>query len=46
MVKATHLGEKTLNKSWFSRLEFVVRPAHSHMENILLKKVNEEMLDR
>jgi hypothetical protein len=43
MVKATCLREKTLNKSWFSRLG-VCREANSlTQENYLAEMLNEEM---
>jgi hypothetical protein len=46
MVKATHLGEKTLNKCCSSRLGVCREASSLTQENYLLKKLNEEMLDR
>jgi len=46
MVKVTHLGEKTLNKSWPSRLGVCREASSLTQENYLLKKLNKEMLDR
>jgi hypothetical protein len=46
MVKAIHLGEKTLNKSWSSRLGVCHEASSITQENYLLKKLNKEMLDR
>jgi len=45
VVKATHLGEKTLNKSWPSRLGVCRKASSLTQENYLAKKLNEEMLD-
>jgi len=46
MVKATHLGEKTLYKSWPSRLGVCREASSLIQENDLLKKLNEEKPDR
>jgi hypothetical protein len=46
LVKATRLGELTLDKSWSSRLGVCREASSLTQENYLLKKLKEEMLDR